>query len=77
MIARMQRARRSGGAVEYEAGGSTLVGFGTPRDRPLGSTGPIEVYEVGAGGAVMWHLEISGAVSSMYRATPVTSFSQR
>ena len=57
-------------------GGSTLVGFGTPRDRPVGSTGPIEVYEVGAGGDVTWHLEISGAVSSMYRATPVTSFSQ-
>lgn len=57
-------------------GGTTLVGFGTPHDRPAGSTGPIEVYEVGPNGAVMWHLEISGAVSSMYRATPVTSFSQ-
>lgn len=42
MIARMQRARRSGGAVEYEAGGSTLVGFGTPRDSPSVPPAPSE-----------------------------------
>jgi len=54
-------------------GGGTLVGFGTPAGMPAGSTGPIEVYEVTAAGAVAWHLEIGGAVSSMYRASPVFS----
>lgn len=51
--------------------GNTLVGFGL-RERPeLGSTGPIEVYEVTEAGEVVWHLRVDGLVSSMYRATPV------
>ena len=59
------------------AGGSTLVGFGTPRDMPAGATGPIEVYDVARDGRVLWHLEIGGAVSSMYRATPVYSLQRQ
>ena len=52
--------------------GHTLVGFGTAADLGgLGTTGPIEVYEVNEGGAVVWHLLIEGEVSSMYRATPL------
>jgi hypothetical protein len=55
--------------------GNSLVGFGTSRDWPaVGTTGPIEVYEVTPGGAVVWHLVVSGAVTSMYRATPLQSF---
>lgn len=51
--------------------GHTLVGFGTLADAGLGTTGPIEVYEVDPGGAVRWHLEVGGDVRSMYRATPM------
>ena len=40
----------------------------------VGSTGPIEVYEVTQAGEVAWHLEVGGAVSSMYRATPLFEF---
>jgi hypothetical protein len=54
--------------------GNTVVGFGTPRDAPPGATGPIEVYEVTRSGRVVWHLTLGGAVSSMYRATPLLSF---
>jgi hypothetical protein len=54
--------------------GNTLVGFGTQSDPALGSTGPIEVYEVTRQGTVVWHLTIGGTVSSMYRATPLPDF---
>jgi hypothetical protein len=36
-----------------------------------GSTGPTEVYEVDAAGAVVWHLVTSTQV--MYRAEPLTA----
>jgi hypothetical protein len=51
--------------------GNTLVGFGLPMNEDLGSTGPIEVYEVSEAGEVVWHLLLEGMVTSMYRATPV------
>jgi hypothetical protein len=51
--------------------GNTLVGFGTQSDPTLGTTGPIEVYEVTRDGKVVWHLVLGGQVSSMYRATPL------
>lgn len=54
--------------------GHTMVAFGTERDPMLGSTGPIEVYEVTRGGEVVWHLRLGGRVSSMYRATPLFGF---
>jgi hypothetical protein len=54
--------------------GNTVVGFGTTRDFPAGgATGPIEVYEVTPAGSVVWHLGVSGAAASMYRATPLMS----
>jgi hypothetical protein len=55
--------------------GNTMVGFGTTLNTPaVGATGPIEVYEVTPAGAVVWHLLVGGAASSMYRATPLESF---
>lgn len=51
--------------------GNTVVGFGPGANEALGSTGPIEVYEVTEGGDVVWHLVLDGLVSSMYRATPL------
>lgn len=54
--------------------GNTLVGFGQPHNELLGSTGPIEVYEVTNSGAVVWHVEISGSVMAVYRATPLFDF---
>lgn len=54
--------------------GSTVVAFGTPADMPPGATGPIEVYEVTREGGVSWHMQVGGAVSSMYRATPLPRF---
>ncbi len=54
--------------------GNTLVGFGTQNDPVLGATGPIEAYEVTREGRVVWHLTVGGAVSSMYRATPLNDF---
>lgn len=54
--------------------GNTLVAFGTRRNADLGSTGPIEVYEVTRAGEVVWHLVVDGAVRSMYRATPLFEF---
>jgi hypothetical protein len=55
--------------------GNTLVAFGTTLNTPApGATGPIEVYEVTPGGAVVWHLLVGGAASSMYRATPLPTF---
>ena len=50
--------------------GNSLVAFGTSAAAAAGTTGPIEAYEVTSGGRVVWHLVVSGAVSSMYRATP-------
>ncbi len=55
-------------------GGNTLVAFGTRADENLGSTGPIEVYEVTAAGEVVGHLTVGGMVTSMYRATHIESF---
>lgn len=54
--------------------GNTVVSFGTPANMPVGATGPIEVYEVTRAGAVRWHLQLGGEVSSMYRATPLPRF---
>ena len=63
-------ARVISGAMRM-SNGHTLVGFGTLPDAGLGTTGPIEVYEVDRGGGVRWHLEVAGGVRSMYRATPL------
>lgn len=54
--------------------GHTLVAFGLRADEQLGSTGPIEAYEVTRDGEVVWHLTVDGLVSSMYRATPLDEF---
>lgn len=51
--------------------GNTVVTFGTQPSATEGTTGPIEVYEVTPGGEVVWHLVLSGATSSLYRATPL------
>jgi hypothetical protein len=54
--------------------GNLLIGFGMPAGGALGSTGPIEIYEVTRQGRVRWRLEVGGRVDAVYRATPVTSF---
>ncbi len=54
--------------------GNTLVAFGTAENAALGTTGPIEVYEVTRAGDVVWHLELGGQVGAMYRATPLFDF---
>lgn len=54
--------------------GNSVVTFGTTAAPAAGTTGPIEVYEVTPAGQVAWHLVVGGAVSSMYRATPLLSF---
>ncbi|HTR81717.1 MAG TPA: aryl-sulfate sulfotransferase [Bacteroidota bacterium] len=54
--------------------GNTVVGFGTSPDPALGSTGPIEVYEVTQAGGIVWHMILSGGVTAMYRATPFFEF---
>ena len=54
--------------------GNTMVGFGLLPTPERGNTGPIEVYEVTPLGKVVWHLEVAGAVQSMYRATPLSEF---
>lgn len=54
--------------------GNTVVAFGTREDPELGTTGPIEVYEVTEEGEVAWHLTVGGRVASMYRATPLFGF---
>jgi hypothetical protein len=51
--------------------GNTLVAFGLRAIPSLGTTGPLEVYEVTEGGEVVWHLVLDGLVGSMYRATPI------
>lgn len=62
------------GAAWRMQNGNTFVAFGVTKDVPIGSTGPIEVYEVTPGGTVVWHLEVGGKVRSMYRATPLQGF---
>lgn len=52
-------------------GGNTLVGFGTSAGLGGGS-GPIEVYEVTASGAPVWHLAVNGP-TVMYRAEPLAT----
>jgi len=54
--------------------GNTLVGFGLVASVDRGTTGPVEVYEVTPGGDVTWHVEVGGAIQSMYRATPLFDF---
>ena len=56
------------------ANGNTMVGFGVSKNPANGATGPIEAYEVTGSGNVVWHIVVSGAVSSMYRATPLYGF---
>jgi hypothetical protein len=51
-----------------------MLCFGFPSNAALGSTGPIEVYEVTNGGAIVWHLVVTGGVGSIYRATPLFDF---
>ena len=51
--------------------GNTLVGFGMSAG-VIGSTGPIEVYEVSANGQTLWRLSIANTVT-MFRAEPLTS----
>lgn len=51
--------------------GNTLVAFGLRAIPSLGTTGPLEVYEVDEDGEVVWHLLLDGLVGSMYRATPL------
>jgi hypothetical protein len=50
--------------------GNTMIAFGMQAGL-AGSTGPTEVYEVDAAGAVVWHLVTSTQV--MYRAEPLTA----
>lgn len=52
--------------------GHTLIAFGMGPGVG-GSTGPIEVYDVDANGAITWHLVVRGNVQLMYRATPLHS----
>lgn len=49
--------------------GNTLVGFGMSEDL-VGSTGPIEVFEVTPDGDTAWHLGVSG-LWIMFRAEPL------
>lgn len=56
--------------------GNTLVGFGLRASAEFGSTGPIEAYEVTEVGEVVWHLQLDGLVSSMYRASPLFELSR-
>lgn len=51
--------------------GNSLITFGDSKEFIHGATGSLEVYEVTAGGSIVWHLVIGGAMQSMYRATPI------
>ena len=51
--------------------GNSMIAFGTSRNYVEGATGPVEAYEVTAAGNVVWHLTVGGAISAMYRATPI------
>jgi hypothetical protein len=51
--------------------GNTVVGFGTSAGL-VGSSGPVEAYEVSPAGQTVWHLAVDG-VWLMYRAEPLES----
>lgn len=53
---------------------NSIATFGTSPGMGGGATGPIEVYEVTPGGDIVWHLVVSGDVTSLYRATPLPRF---
>jgi hypothetical protein len=59
------------GAARKMANGNMLVHFGMSLGS-VGSTGPIETYEISAGGSSLWHLVVSGTETA-YRAEPVES----
>lgn len=59
------------GSARRLPNGNTLLGFGMS-EGTAGSTGPVEVFEVTAGGAVAWHLAVSN-VWIMFRAEPLRS----
>jgi hypothetical protein len=52
--------------------GNTFITFGMSEGL-LGSSGPIEVYEVTPVLEIQWHLVVSGEASFMYRATPLAN----
>jgi hypothetical protein len=56
------------GSARRLANGNTLVAFGMAQGL-AGSTGPTEVYEVSATGAVVWHLIVR--TQTMFRAEPL------
>jgi hypothetical protein len=53
------------------ANGNTLVGFGLSAG-VVGSTGPLEVYEVSGAGQTLWRLGVANTMT-MFRAEPLTS----
>ena len=55
------------GSARRLANGNTLVAFGMGPF--LGSTGPIEVYEINRKGETVWHLEVAGTRQT-FRAEP-------
>jgi len=59
------------GSARRMANGHTMVGFGMSPGL-AGSTGPIEEYEVDASGTVIWHMIVTGPLTS-YRAEPLSS----
>lgn len=59
------------GSARRLANGNTLVAFGMPAG-VVGSTGPIEVYEVTSAGAPRWRLIVHN-VFVMYRAEPLAT----
>ncbi|MSS71582.1 MAG: hypothetical protein EXS64_08840 [Candidatus Latescibacteria bacterium] len=65
---------RAVGADRRLSNGNTLVVFGVTKDLPVGSTGPLEAYEVTASGSVVWHIVVGGNIRTMYRATPLERF---
>jgi hypothetical protein len=56
-------------SARRQPGGGTLVAFGTSAGL-VGSTGPVEVYEVSREGDVLWCLQVSG-LFALYRAEPL------
>ncbi len=58
-------------SVRRLSGGRSLVAFGMSEGL-VGSTGPVEAYEIGPEGDIRWHLEVEG-VPVMFRAEPVAS----
>ena len=65
---------RAVGADRRLPNGNTLVAFGVTKDLPVGSTGPLEAYEVTDGGSVVWHIVVEGNLRTMYRASPLWEF---